>query len=601
MRFTRTSKAVGVAAAAALALSACAADTGTDSNDDGSDGEASGGAIRVVEVNAFSSFNSNTSEGNVDINGKIAYATHAGFVYVNNDLEVVQNEDFGTMEVLSEDPLSVRYTVNEDVTWSDGNAVDAGDLLLTWAIHSGYFDDAETDDEGETVSGTTYFDYAGDSSGLALTDLPEIGEDGRSITLNYSEPYADYMVAFGDMTGEAGIATPAHVIAEKAGLADEDALIELIQTAPAGDPENPEERPEIQAMADFWNTGFDTKSLPEDESLYLSNGPFIASSITPDQSMTLVRNEDYDWGPIPNVDEITVRYIGEAPAQVQALQNGEVDIIAPQASADTVEQLEALSDSGVTIEQGNQLSYDHIDLNFDGVFEDENVREAFMKTVPRQQLVDTIIKKINPDAEPLDSQLFLTDQEAYEEAASTNGSDAYDEVDIEGARELLDGATPEVRIMYNRDNPNRLNAYTLIAESAAEAGFNVVDGGLGASDWGAALGNGTYDATIFGWINSGVGVSGVPQIFKTGNGSNFNGFSSPEADELMDELIVTTDPAEQDALQVQIDQLIWDSKYGLPLFQVPGVDAYSDNVSGVEYMPNQMGIWWNFWDWSVAS
>jgi peptide/nickel transport system substrate-binding protein len=597
MRFGRTSKAVGVAAAAALALSACAANTGTETPEESAEGEASGGNIRVVEVNAFSSFNSNSSEGNVDINGKIAYATHSGFVYINNDLEVVENKDFGSMEVLSEDPLSVKYTVNEGVTWSDGEPVDGGDLLLSWVIGSGYFNDATTDDAGEITSGATYFDYAGDTSGLGLTELPEIGDDGRSITLNYSEPFADYKVAFGLMS-EGGISTPAHVLAEKGGLADEDALIELIQTAPAGDPEKPVERPEIQALADFWNTGFDTKSLPTDPSLFLSNGPFIASAVTPDQSMTLTRNEDYNWGPMPKVDEITVRYIGEAPAQVQALQNGEVDIIAPQASADTVEQLEALE--GVTVERGNQLSYDHLDLNFSGVFEDEKVREAFMKTVPRQQLVDSIIKKLNPDAEPLDSQLFLTDQEPYEESAANNGSEAYAEVDIEGAKELLAGATPEVRIMYNRDNPNRLNSYTLIAESASQAGFKIVDGGLGASDWGAALGNGTYDATIFGWINSGVGVSGVPQIFKSGNGSNFNGFSSPEADKLMDQLIVETDPDKQDDLQIQIDKLIWDSKYGLPLFQVPGVDAYSDNVTGIEYMPNQTGVWWNLWDWEVV-
>lgn len=598
MRFERTSKAVGVAAVAALALSACAANTGTDTPDESAEAEATGGNIRVVEVNAFSSFNASSSEGNVDINGKIAYATHSGFNYINSDLEVVANEEFGTIEVLSEDPLSVKYTVNEGVNWSDGEPVDGGDLLLAWAIGSGYFNDAKTDEAGEVVSGATYFDYAGDIGGLGLTELPEIGEDGRSITLNYSEPYADFQVAFGNLNTDGGISTPAHVLAEKGGLADEDALIELINTAPEGDPENPEERPEVQALADFWNTGFDTKSLPSDPSLYLSNGPFITTAITPDQSMTLTRNEDYTWGPIPKADEITVRYIGEAPAQIQALQNGEVDIIAPQASADTVEQLEALE--GVTVEQGNQLSYDHIDLNFSGVFEDENVREAFMKTIPRQQLVDTIVKKINPDAEPLDSQLFLTDQEPYEESAANNGSEAYAEVDIEGAKELLDGATPEVRIMYNRDNPNRLNSYTLIAESAEQAGFKVIDGGLGASDWGAALGNGTYDATIFGWINSGVGVSGVPQIFKTGNGSNFNGFSSPEADALMDELIVTTDPAEQDALQIEIDKLIWDSKYGLPLFQVPGVDAYSDNVTGIEYMPNQTGVWWNFWNWEVV-
>ncbi|WP_026531749.1 ABC transporter family substrate-binding protein [Arthrobacter sp. H41] len=596
MRFGRTSKAVGVAAVAALALSACAANTGTETTE-GDEAEATGGEVRVVEVNAFSSFNSGTAEGNVDINGNIAYLTHSGFNYINNDLEVVPNEDFGTLEVLSEDPLSVKYTVNEGVSWSDGEAVDAGDMLLAWAAGSGHFDDATTDDAGEVTSGTTYFNFDGDTSGLGLTDVPEIGDDGRSITLEYAEPYADYEVAFGTMT-EGGIGMPAHVVATNAGLADEDALIELIQTAPEGDPAAPEERAEMQAVADFWNTGFDTKSLPTDPALYLSNGPYIVSAMTPDQSMTLIRNEDYDWGPQPKVDEITVRYIGEAPAQIQALQNGEVDIIAPQASADTAEQLEALE--GVEVLRGNELSYDHLDLNYDGVFAEESVREAFMKTVPRQQIVDSIIKKLNPDAAPLDSQLFLSDQEGYEQAAENNGSEEYAEADIEGARELLAGATPEVRIMYNRDNPNRLDAYTLIAESASQAGFNVVDGGLGASDWASALGSGTYDATIFGWISSGVGVSGVPQIFKSGQGSNFNGFSNAEADALMDQLIVETDPEEQKQLQIEIDKLIWDTNYGLPLFQLPGINAHSDTITGPAYMPNQTGIWWNFWEWELA-
>jgi len=275
-----------------------------------------------------------------------------------------------------------------------------------------------------------------------------------------------------------------------------------------------------------------------------------------------------------------------------------VDIIAPQASADTVEQLEAID--GVTINSGNQLSYDHVDLNFSGVFADENVRTAFMKVIPRQAIVDSIVKKLNPDAAPLDSQIFLSDQDGYEDSAANNGSSEYAEVDVEGAKELLAGATPEVRIMYNKDNPNRSDAYTLIAQSASEAGFKVVDGGLGASDWGSALGTGTYDASIFGWINSGVGVTGVPQLFKTGAASNYSGFSNPEADALMDQLILETDVEKQKELQIQIDKLIWDSSFGLPLFQSPGVDAHSDSIGGINsYMPNQTGVWWNFWEWEV--
>ena len=597
MRFARISKAVGVAAVAALALSACAANQGT--TDGGStDSESTGGSVRVVEVNAFSSFNSNTANGNVDINGKIAYATHSGFNYITDELKVEPLEDFGTYEKVSEDPLTIKYTVNEGVNWSDGEPVDADDLMLLWAVNSGHFNDATLNEEGETVSGTTYFDYAGDTSGLSLTDVPEIGDDGRSITMTYSEPFADWEVAFGAMT-DGGVSTPAHVVAEKAGLADGDALIELIQNTPAGDPANPAPvNEELKAVADFWNTGFDTKSLPSDASLYLSNGPFIVSEIDPENSMTLTRNEDYNWGPEPKIDEIIVRYIGDAPAQVQALKNGEVDIIAPQASADTVDQLEAID--GVTINSGNQLSYDHVDLNFSGVFADENVRTAFMKVIPRQAIVDSIVKKLNPDAAPLDSQIFLSDQDGYEESAANNGSAEFAEVDIEGAKELLAGATPEVRIMYNKDNPNRSDAYTLIAQSASEAGFKVVDGGLGASDWGSALGTGTYDASIFGWINSGVGVTGVPQLFKTGAASNYSGFSNPEADALMDQLILETDTEKQKELQIQIDKLIWDSSFGLPLFQSPGVDAHSDSIGGINsYMPNQTGVWWNFWEWEV--
>ena len=591
MRFGRISKAVGVAAAAALALSACAGNSGGSTPTTAAAASKSGGSATVVEVNAFNTFNPNTADGNTDINSKISYATHSGFFYIDNKLNVVRNEKFGKMEKTSDNPLTVKYTINEGVKWSDGTPVTAADLVLQWAAFSGYYDDADT----EAKTGTSYFSYAGDPTGIALTDFPELGEDGRSMTLKYSQPFADWEIAIGGP----GVDIPAHVLAKKAGLADAKAFVDLVKGMPRGDAKAPQPaNAQLQAMAEMWNTGFDSKTLPADPNLYLSNGPYIVKGVNQDQSLTMVKNKDYNWGPEAKLDEITVRYIGSAPAQVQALKNGEADIIAPQASADTVEQLKALESQGVTVEVGNQLSYDHIDLNYSGVFAEQSVREAFMKSVPRKDIVDKIVKKLDPEAKPLDSQLFVPDQALYADSVKANGSSAYQDVDIEGAKKLLAGATPEVRIMYNKDNPNRADMFALISESATKAGFKIVDGGLGKSDWGKALGDGSYDATIFGWINSGVGVSGVPQIFKTGNDSNFNLFSDPEADKLMNELIVTTDKGKQDELIKQIDQKIWASSYGLPLFQSVGVDAYSDRITGVKYMPNQTGVWWNFWEWA---
>ena len=591
MRLGRISKAVGVAAAAAIALSACAGNSGGTTPTTAAAASKQGGSATVVEVNAFNTFNPNTADGNTDINSKVSYATHSGFFYIDNKLNVVRNEKFGKMEKVSDDPLTVKYTINEGVKWSDGTPVTAADILLQWAAFSGYYNDADA----EAKTGTSYFSYAGDPTGIALTDFPELGDDGRTMTLKYSKPFADWEIAIGGP----GIDIPAHVLAKKAGLADTKAFVDLLKSTPRGDSKAPKPaNAQLKAMSDLWNTGFDTKTLPADPSLYLSNGPFIVKAVNQDQSLTMVKNKDYNWGPEAQLDEITVRYIGEAPAQVQALKNGEADIIAPQASADTVEQLKALESQGVTVEVGSQLAYDHIDLNYTGPFAEKNVREAFMKAVPRADIVDKIVKKLDPNAAPLDSQLFVPDQAPYADSAKNNGSSAYQGVDIEGAKKLLNGATPEVRIMYNKDNPNRVDAFSLISESATKAGFKIVDGGLGKSDWGKALGDGSYDATIFGWSNSGVGVSGVPQIFKTGNDSNFNQFSNPEADKLMDELIVTTDKSKQDELMAQIDKMIWDSAYGLPLFQSVGVEAYSDRVTGVKYMPNQTGVWWNFWEWA---
>lgn len=595
MRFGRISKAVGVAAVAALALSACASTSNTPSSSSSAAGAKQGGSATVVEVNAFNSFNSNTAKGNVDINSKIAYATHSGFNYIDNNLNVVKNEKFGKYEKISDDPLTVKYTINDGVKWSDGAPVDANDLILQWATQSGHYDDAKLDADGNVTAGTQYFQFAGDTSGLGLTDFPEIGDNGKSVTLKYSKPFADWEISFGAPL----VDVPAHVIAQKAGLKDAAALTALLKGMPKGNPDAPVAvNPDLKKVADVWNTGFDTKTMPTDTSLFLSDGPYVVKSIVPDQSMTLTRNKDYNWGPVPSLDEITIRYIGDSSAQIQALKNGEADIIAPQASADTVSQLKALSSQGVTVDQGAQLSYDHLDLNFSGPLKDKNVREAFMKTVPRPDIVNKIIKPLDPNAKPLDSQLFVPAQAKYADSAKGNGSSDYQSVDIEGAKKLLNGATPEIKIMYNKDNPNRLDAFTLISQSATKAGFKIVDDGLGKSDWSKALGNGTYDATIFGWINSGVGVSGVPQIFKSGAASNFSKFSSPEADKLMDQLIVTTDKAKQTDLEVQIDKLIWGSAYGLPLFQSVGVDAYSDRITGVKYMPNQTGVWWNFWEWA---
>jgi peptide/nickel transport system substrate-binding protein len=550
--------------------------------------------VILAETNEVTSFNPSTPQGNVDINGKLWYATHDTFAYINDQMEVVPNEGFGKMEKVSDDPLTVKYTLNDGVKWSDGTAITTDDLVLGWAVSSGYFDDATFDEEGTVTTGTQYFTIAGSTVGVHDTQVPEVSDDKKSLTLVYDTPFVDWNLVW--LLNQSENSVPIHVVADKAGMTVDD-LVDAILTTPKGDPASPvAPNPTIQAAAEFWNTGFDSTSLPDDPSLYLSNGPFIVESWDPTQSMTLVANPEYTGDHKPSFSTLVLRFIGDSQAQVTALQNGEVDIINPQAGGDTLTALEALD--GVQILTGPQLSYDHVDISFKGEFADPKVREAFMKVIPRQQIVDTIVKPVNPDASVLNSQIYVTSQtEPYAKTIAVNGSDAYADVDVEGAKTLLAGKTPTVRILYNINNPNRVAAYEAIQASATEAGFVIED--VGREDWGAQLGSDIYDVSIFGWISPGVGNAAIPQIFASDGGSNYNGINVPEIDTLASDIQTMTDPADVEEANIKVDTLLFENYYGLPLFQSPGVEAHTDRVSGVTFMANQTGPIWNFWEWTA--
>jgi peptide/nickel transport system substrate-binding protein len=547
-------------------------------------------AVTVAETNEFTGTNSNSVNGNLDINGKVDYLTKSTFYYVSDSYEVVPDESFGTMEVVSEEPLQVQYTLNEGLQWSDGEPITTDDLVFGWAVTSGIFDDATLDPEsGEPISGTQYFQYAGSTEGLITSTITEVADDKLSLTLEYDEPFVDWNIQ--DLIDQ-----PVHVVSEKAGV-DQAELVDTILTSPRGDAAAPAPVNEtLKAAADFWNTGFDMTSLPEDPSLYLASGPFIIDSYEPTQSMTLKLNDKYQGDLKPQFSELVIRFIGDAQAQVTALQNGEVDVIAPQASGDTLTALQGID--GVEVLQGDALNYDHLDLTFAGPLAEQSVREAFLKTIPRQQLVDTLIKPVNPEAEVLNSQLFIPAQSSYEDAVASNGSDAYAEVDIEGAKELLAGATPTIRLMYNINNPNRVAAFEAIQASAAEAGFVVED--VGREDWSAQLGSDIYDAVIFGWISPGVGNGTIPQIFASFGGSNYNKYANERVDEIAREIPTTLDTDAIDELTVEADAELFADAYGLPLWQSPGLEAHADNIEGLTYMGNQTGVFWNFWEWTVS-
>src|SRR6187402_2345230 len=147
-----------------------------------------GSSVSVAAAQPFTSFNDKTGFGSTAANTSIVAATNSGFVYYDDTPELVRDASFGTVEVVSDEPFAVRYTVNDGITWSDGVAIDSADLLLAWAANSGAlstpdFDpgdyvDPETGQFTEFPDDTVYFDGARNSGLQFLSKGPVLGEDG---------------------------------------------------------------------------------------------------------------------------------------------------------------------------------------------------------------------------------------------------------------------------------------------------------------------------------------------------------------------------------------------------------------------------------------
>lgn len=591
MRFGRISKTLAVTALVAV-LAACTTPTPEPVGPTASASNSAGGTVTVLEQSPLTSFNPESVTGKTATNVRIASATHSGFNSVDSSLKIVKNESFGSYKKVSDDPLEIKYTINKDVKWSDGEPVKAADLLLQWAAASGYYNDATLDADFKVTKGTAYFHSAADPTGLNNTELPVIGDEGASLTLKYTKPFSDWETALGST-----VAIPAHIVAQRSGLKDVDALVSLLGTVPKGVPSAPG-RPntELKKVSDFWNTGFDSKSMP-DPSLALSNGPFLVKSVEPSKEAILTRNDDYTWGKKPKLDNITVAYASTSALAIDALEGGKADVVSPVADQTNLTRLQGLKSKGVETMAGQSLGFDQLVINFKGVLSKADYRTALMKSVPRKEIVEALVKPFDDKAEPLNSLMFRPVQTPYKESAASNGSKDFAEVDIAEAQKLLGEAKPSVRILYNKEDPNRLKEFQLISASITQAGFTVIDSGLPAKGWQSALTAGAFDIALYGWMANATGSAQVPNVFKTGADSNLNNFSNTVVDQLTNQLASDPDDAKQNALKMQIDKLAFEAGYGLPLFAVPGLVARSKHVTDISYSPVEIGVWWNVADW----
>ncbi len=619
MKIRRFTAAAAMLAAGSLVLAACG-DGGSDPADpdagetddsgiDDDSGISQDQALTVGWNQPFYEYNDDSQTGNATANSVVLYMIKSGFNYYDADLELQQDDSFGTYEKISDDPLQVKYTFADTAQWSDGTPVDAADLVMYWGaknnrfntVEAEYDEDYEVTNEEELDAGV-YFNATSSSVSL-IEEFPEISDDGKSVTFTYTKPFGDWEVNM-------GVGVPAHVVAMHAlNISDpqeaKDALVNAFKD---------EDTDALSAISKFWNEGFQFgETLPDDESLYLSSGPYLLTELREDQYVTLEKNPDYKGDHQVSIDKITIQYSESPEAHVQALENGDIDLIAPQATADILTSLEQLGDD-YTVLTGEEGTYEHVDVVFDngGPFDpktydgDEEaalkVRQAFLKLIPRQEIVDKLVLPLNPDGHIRNSYTMIPDAPMYGPITEANGMSDYDEVDLEGAKALLEEVgveTPiDVRLMFAQGNERRENQYSLISESVGQEDlFNLINSS--SPDWGTLLEDSSqYDASLFGWQSTSTAVTESDANYRTGGQNNFGGYSNDEVDGWFDELQVATEEDEQQELLTNIETQLVDDAFGLTLWQFPSVTAYNNSLQGVDAISINPTIFHGFWNWT---
>jgi peptide/nickel transport system substrate-binding protein len=493
-------------------------------------------------------------DGNSLVTTKVTTNVFPDVYKIQPDFSLAPSLIDGEAEI-TEDPFTVTYTIRDDAEWSDGTPITVDDFIFTFETWM----DEEAAWADQIVGRTGY---------ELITDYEADGE--KTITFTFSEPYAPWRLLFNGP----GI-LPAHVL-----------------------------------------EGEDFTTVLNDELPDVSGGPFIFESWDRGTQLRLVRNDNY-WDGDVAIEEVVMRYVPDTTTLTQQMRGGEINMYDPQPQIELIGQLEEVSDR-IDFEVGLGAVWEHIDFNtlVDGLDRDF-VRQAIALGINRQQIVDTLVAPVEPEAVVLQQPFWLTNSEFYEPTF-----DQWDH-DPEAAIALLeengcerggdgifecDGTRLSFRFGTTGGNERRELTQQLVQADLQQVGIEITI----ENDEGAAFferlntpenceGVCDYDLALFAWVG-GPDPSGNANIYgcdgETPRPQNWTAYCNEELTSLMDEANVTVDADENGRLWNEAAAVIAEGVPIIPLFQQPGLAAWENTISGPQLNQTTQTVFWNAGAWA---
>ncbi|WP_414687698.1 ABC transporter family substrate-binding protein [Mycobacterium sp.] len=482
-----------------------------------------GGNLRLALTEFPSNFNELNIDGNTADVGSIVSPTLPGAFITQSDGTLKLNTDYFTsVELASATPQVVTYTINPKAVWSDGSPI-------TWE---------DLKSEVEACSGRDKRYLIASRAGFERVKSVNRGVDDRQAVITFAEPYAEWRGMF------AGGMQPRSMTA------------------------NP----------DVFNKGQLNAPGP-------SAGPFIVSRIDKAaQRIVLTRNPRW-WGTKPRLDSITFLVL-DAAAVIPALQNNAIDAAGVGTLDDMVT---AQRTPGIVVRRAPAPTWYHFTFNgaAGSLLADQKLRLAICRGIDRQAIVNVVQHGLTDHPAPLDNHIYVAGQVGYQNnsaPAAYNPDQARRDLDalgwkLNGAVREKDGRQLAIRDVFY-DAPSNRQIALVAQHNLAQIGVKLVlDVKPGTGFFSQYVSVGDFDIVQFGWVGNAFPLSALPQIYTSDGDSNFGKIGNPQIDAKIDQTLSELDQDKARALANQVDTMIWQEGFSLPLFQSPGDIAVRSNLA----------------------
>lgn len=327
----------------------------------------------------------------------------------------------------------------------------------------------------------------------------------------------------------------------------------------------------------------------------VGSGPFMVEEYSRGDKVVLVPNPNYwelgaDCELLPYLDRITVNYVPDSNSRVLGFRNGDFDVIAivPYNEAASVQGME-----GVTVEVAPLYRLDYVYLNHQAPpLDKKEFRLALNFAADRQAILDLVFFG------------FGELPNSYMPKMNFHSPDVpLIPYDPERAKELLAEAgyngEPVSILIPAGDAPSKQTA-TILQQNWTAVGINAQLQEMEGSSIFGEVAEGNYQ-TLVSYITSDINdddelatleADGSAQ---SGFNSFFSWYNNPEVSDLLAQARQSSDPTERAELYAQVQDIVYNDGYGVPLNFSPYVNAYYNHVVGWKNVAT--GWWWlrNVW------